>query len=61
MVVWSVKAQKPVRQGSTLRVTIPAEIVRALSLKPGERLAVSLMELEVGNKKVKAIVYYKSF
>jgi antitoxin component of MazEF toxin-antitoxin module len=61
MVVWSVKAQKPVRRGSTLRVTIPAEIVRALSLKPGERLAVSLMELEVGNKKVKAIVYYKSF
>jgi len=58
-VAWTAKAQKPVRRGSTLRVTIPAEIVRALSLKPGERLAVSLMELEVDSKKVKAVVYYK--
>jgi AbrB family looped-hinge helix DNA binding protein len=57
--VWSVKVQKPMHRGSTLRVSIPADIAKTLDLKPGDRLVVKLVELEVGNKKVKAIVYYK--
>jgi len=57
--IWSVKVQKVTHRSSTFRITIPTEIVKTLDLKPGDRLVVKLVELEIDNKKVKAIVYYK--
>ena len=58
-VAWIVKVQKTVRRGSTLRVSIPAEIVKSLGLKPGDRLVARVMDIDVDGRRVKAIVYYK--
>jgi bifunctional DNA-binding transcriptional regulator/antitoxin component of YhaV-PrlF toxin-antitoxin module len=41
------------------RVTIPSELAKTLSIKPGDTLLVRIVELEINGNKVKALAYYK--